>query len=169
MGDQAIFIHETADVRTHLIGEGTRIWQFAVVQEGARIGRHCNINCHTFIEADVRLGDGVTVKSGVYLWNGLVAEDNVFIGPNVTFANDKFPRSGKRPEAFLQTVLERGCSLGAGSVILGGIVVGAYALVGAGSVVTGDVPPYALVMGTPATIRGWVDEDGHKRQKPVDR
>src|SRR5580698_5195336 len=102
----SIFIHDKADVMTSHIGEGTRIWQFAVIQEGARIGSHCNINCHTFIEGNVRLGDNVTVKSGVYLWNGLVVEDDVFIGPNVTLTNDKYPRSGKYPGAFQETLLQ---------------------------------------------------------------
>lgn len=156
------FIHEKADVKTVHVGEGTRIWQYAVVEEGARIGRNCRISCHTFIEGDVRLGDNVTVKSGVYLWNGLLVGDDVFIGPNVTFTNDKYPRSGKRPPAFQQTILQKGCSLGAGSVILGGITVGAHALVGAGSVVTRDVPPYALVMGNPAVVTGRVDEEGRR-------
>jgi acetyltransferase-like isoleucine patch superfamily enzyme len=166
MDHSPIFIHDQADVRTRFIGEGTRIWQFAVVAEGARIGRHCNINCHTFIEGRVLVGDNVTIKSGVFLWDGLVLEDDVFIGPHVTFTNDKYPRSGKHPAAFQQTLLQKGCSLGAGSIILGGLVVGAYAMVAAGSVVTRDVPSHALVMGSPARVCGWVDKDGNKVDHP---
>lgn len=170
MPDRSIFIHPLADVATDQIGEETRIWQYAVILKGAVIGQQCNINCHTFIEDKVRVGNKVTVKSGVYLWNGLQVEDNVFIGPNVTFTNDRYPRSRQYPDAFQETLLEKGCSIGAGSVILGGVTIGSYALVGAGSLVTRDVPPHALVMGSPARICGWVDEFGkrqdHKPEQP---
>ena len=156
------YIHELADVKTDTIGEGTVIWQYAVVVKGARIGKNCNVNCHTFIEQDVVIGDNVTLKSGVYLWNGLRVEDDVFIGPNATFVNDKHPRSKVHEGDPLRTVIKRGASLGAGSVVLGGIVIGAYALVGAGSLVTRDVPDFALVKGSPAVICGWVDREGNK-------
>ncbi|TDX00036.1 acyltransferase [Dinghuibacter silviterrae] len=162
---QERFIHPTADVQTEEIGQGTVIWQFAVVLKGARIGSGCNVNCHTFIEGDVVVGNNVTVKAGVYLWNGLRVEDDVFIGPNVTFTNDKYPRSKQYPAKFQTTLLERGCSIGGGATILGGSTVGAYAVVGAGSVVTKDVPAYALVKGCPAKICGWVDEKGNKLTK----
>jgi acetyltransferase-like isoleucine patch superfamily enzyme len=155
-----------ADVQTKDIGAGTRIWQFAVVLAGARIGANCNINCHTFVENDVVVGDNVTVKAGAYLWDGLVVEDGVFIGPNVTFTNDPYPRSKQYPASFQKTLLSKGCSLGAGSIILGGVTVGRYALVGAGALVTRDVPDYAVVKGAPAKICGWVDEEGRKRKQP---
>lgn len=155
-------IHPTADVQTTSIGEGTLVWQFSVILKGARIGANCNINCLTFIENDVTIGNNVTVKSGVYLWDGIEAEDNVFIGPNVTFTNDKYPRSKQYPGAFQKTKLKTGCSLGANATILGGITVGEYAIIGAGSVVTRDVPAFALVKGNPAKVAGWLDKQGNK-------
>lgn len=155
-------IHPSSDVKSKNIGENTYIWQFAVVLEKAVIGSNCNINSHTFIENDVVVGNNVTVKAGVYLWDGIVLEDNVFIGPNTTFTNDKYPRSKQYPPAFLKTIIRKNASIGAGSVILGGITIGEFALIGAGSVITKDVPPYALVVGNPARITGWVDKKGNK-------
>lgn len=152
-------IHPSAFVSSQQIGEGTAIWQFAVVLEGAVIGRDCNVNCHTFIEGGAKLGDRVTVKAGVYLWNGVTAEDDVFIGPNVTFTNDRRPRS-RRPVPPVPTLLRRGCSLGANAAIAPGITVGEYALVGFSAAVTRDVPAYAMVYGNPARFQGWVDENG---------
>lgn len=111
-------IHASSDVQSSRIGEGTRIWQFCVVLPGAIIGRDCNICSHCFVENDVVIGDRVTVKSGVQLWDGLCVEDDVFIGPNATFTNDRHPRSGNRGFECLQTTLESGCSVGAGAVIL---------------------------------------------------
>lgn len=147
-------IHPLSDVQSKNIGEGTRIWQFAIVLPDAVIGKDCNINCHTFIENDVKIGDRVTIKSGVFVWDGIEIEDDVFIGPNVTFVNDKYPRSKIYPEKFQQTRICRSASIGANATILGGITIGEYALVGAGSVVTNDIPPYALVYGNPAVIKG---------------
>lgn len=147
-------IHPLADVKSPHIGQGTQVWQFAIVLEGAVIGAGCNINCHTFIENDVRIGDRVTVKSGVYLWDGITVEDDVFIGPNVTFTNDRFPRSRQRPEAFQRTTICRGASIGAGAIILGGVTIGAGSLVAAGALVTRDVPPGMLVKGSPAQVSG---------------
>lgn len=155
-------IHHTAQVDTSDIGPQTKVWQHAVILGGARIGNHCNINCHTFIENDVILGDYVTVKSGVYLWDGVQVEDRVFIGPNATFVNDRYPRSTVHLSGYPVTILEEGCSIGAGAVILDGLRIGHYALIAAGSVVTRDVPPHALVKGNPARIVGWVDEEGQR-------
>jgi UDP-2-acetamido-3-amino-2,3-dideoxy-glucuronate N-acetyltransferase len=155
-------IHPLADVQSLSIGKETRVWQFAVILKNAVIGSNCNINCHTFIENDVVLGDNVTVKSGVYLWDGLRAENNVFIGPNATFTNDKYPRSKNYPASFQITTLQQNCSVGANATVLGGITIGRYAIIGAASVVTKDVPPYALVRGNPAKIVGWVNEKGQK-------
>lgn len=143
-------VHPTADVQTTQVGEGTYIWQFSVILANARIGKKCNINCHTFIENDVILGDNVTVKSGVYLWDGLRIGNNVFIGPNVTFTNDKFPRSKQYPEEFQQTIVHDNASIGAGSVVLGGITIGENAMIGAGSVLTKSVPAGELWLGNPA-------------------
>jgi UDP-2-acetamido-3-amino-2,3-dideoxy-glucuronate N-acetyltransferase len=158
-------IHPLADVKSKNIGENTSIWQFAIVLEKAVIGSNCNINCHTFIENDVVVGNNVTIKAGVYLWDGIVIEDNVFIGPNTTFTNDKYPRSKQYPDEFLKTIISKNASIGAGSIILGGITIGEFALVGAGAVVTKNVPPYALVTGNPARIIGWVDKKGNKLQE----
>ncbi|MEN2281260.1 acyltransferase [Algoriphagus sp. SE2] len=152
-------IHPLADVQTEKIGENTRIWQYAVVLQGATIGKDCNINCHTFIENDVLIGDRVTVKSGVFLWDGLTVEDDVFIGPNVTFTNDKYPRSKQYPEEFQRTIIKKGASIGAASVILGGCTIGENSMVGAGSLVTRDVPPNTLVMGRPARVVRKLVED----------
>lgn len=144
------FIHPLADVHTASIGKATRIWQFAVVLKGAQIGSNCNICASTLIEGDVVVGDNVTVKSGVYLWDGTRIEDNVFIGPNATFTNDKFPRSKQYPDAFSGIIVKRGASIGANATILPGVVIGESAMVGAGAVVTKDVMPYTVVVGNPA-------------------
>lgn len=143
-------IHSTADVQSRDIGMDTRIWQNVVVLPGAVIGDRCNINAHCFIENDVIVGNNVTIKCGVYLWDGIRIADNVFVGPNVTFTNDRFPRSGQYPAEFVKTVIEEGASIGAGSVLLCGITVGKNAMIGAGSVVTRDVPADELWFGNPA-------------------
>lgn len=148
------FIHPLADVQATDIGDDTRIWQFVVVLPGARIGSHANICSHCLIEGDVRIGDRVTVKSGVQLWDGLEVGNDVFIGPNATFTNDLLPRSGNREFERLRTVLEEGCSIGAAAVILPGLRIGRGAMVAAGAVVTKDVPPGALVKGNPAVVCG---------------
>jgi len=151
-------IHPSADVKSQSIGEGTSVWQFVVILAQARIGRDCNINAHCFIENDVVLGDRVTVKCGVYLWDGLRVADDVFIGPNATFTNDRLPRSKQYPESFPITVIESGASIGAAAVILPGLTIGAGAMIGAGAVVTHDVPARALVVGNPARIVRYLDE-----------
>lgn len=143
-------IHKFADVATTAIGDGTRIWQFVVVLAGARIGSDCNVCAHVFIENDVVVGNRVTIKCGVQLWDGLRVGDDVFIGPNVTFTNDRFPRSKRYPERYLETLIEDGASIGAGAVILPGLTIGAGALVAAGAVVTKDVASNSLVRGVPA-------------------
>ncbi|PAU57519.1 dTDP-6-deoxy-3,4-keto-hexulose isomerase [Pseudomonas indica] len=151
--------HPLADVQSPSIGEGTRVWQFVVILAGARIGRDCNIAAHCFIENDVVVGDRVTLKCGVQLWDGLRVADDVFIGPNATFTNDRFPRSRQWPERFPETRIERGASIGAGAVILPGLTIGERAMVGAGAVVTRDVPARALVVGNPARIVRYLDDD----------
>jgi len=157
-----INIHPLADVQSANIGDGTSIWQFAIVLSKAVIGKNCNINCHTFIENDVVIGDRVTVKAGVQIWDGVRVDDDVFIGPNVTFTNDKQPRSKQYPQEFFQTVLKQGASVGANATILPGLTIGKYSLIGAGSVVTTNVPDHAIVYGNPAIVHGWVDEQGKK-------
>jgi acetyltransferase-like isoleucine patch superfamily enzyme len=154
-------IHHLAHVQSKQIGEGTTIWQFAVILAGAIVGKNCNINCHTFIENDVVLGDRVTIKSGVYIWDGIRIESDAFIGPNVTFVNDKYPRSKKYPEKFEGSRVGKGASVGANATILGGIEIGEYAMIGAGCVVTKNVEPFTLVYGNPGKVIGKVDKEGN--------
>lgn len=153
------FIHPTADVKSSKIGNKTTVWQFCVILEKANIGNNCNINCHVLIENDVIIGNNVTIKPGVQIWDGMRIQDNVFIGPNVTFINDKYPRSKEYPSSFLETNIKKGASIGAGSVIAGGITIGEYALIGAGSVVTKSVPNNELWYGSPARFIKKIDHD----------
>lgn len=152
------FIHPLADVQSSQIGEDSHVWQYSVILAKAKIGKNCNICAHTLIENDVVLGNNVTVKSGVFIWDGITVQDNVFIGPNVTFTNDKHPRSKQYPEEFLRTIIEEGASIGANATILPGIKIGQKSMIGAGAVVTKDVPPKAIVIGNPAFIKGFITE-----------
>lgn len=158
-------IHPLADVQSGYIGDDTTIWQYVVVLKDARIGKNCNINALVFVENDVVIGDNVTVKSGVQIWDGVRLEDNVFVGPNATFTNDLLPRSKVRPERFEQTVVRHHASIGANATIVAGVTIGEYALVGAGAVVTKDVPPHGLVYGNPAKLRGYVCNCGKKAEE----
>jgi UDP-2-acetamido-3-amino-2,3-dideoxy-glucuronate N-acetyltransferase len=142
-------IHRLSDCQSDKVPATTNIWQYVVVLPNANIGEHCNICAHCFIENDVLIGNSVTVKCGVYLWDGIVIEDNVQIGPNVTFTNDKYPRAKQRFH-LQRTTIKKNASIGAGSVILGGVTIGESALIGAGSVVTKDVPANELWLGNPA-------------------
>jgi UDP-2-acetamido-3-amino-2,3-dideoxy-glucuronate N-acetyltransferase len=144
------YIHSLSDVQSVNIGKDTTIWQYCVVLPEARIGNNTNICSHCFIENQVVIGNNVTIKNGVYIWDGIEIEDNVFIGPNVTFTNDKYPHSKQYPDAFQKTIFKKGSSIGAGAVILGGITIGENALVGAGSVVTKNIPAKELWLGNPA-------------------
>jgi acetyltransferase-like isoleucine patch superfamily enzyme len=155
LADAGFFQHETAIVETSSVGAGTRIWAFAHILPGAVIGAACNICDQTFIENDVRLGDRVTIKCGVQLWDGITLEDDVFVGPNATFSNDPFPRSRQHPGRYARTLVKRGASIGANATILPGLTIGEKAMVGAGAVVTRDVPPMAIVAGNPARIVGY--------------
>ncbi|NMB55060.1 MAG: N-acetyltransferase [Leptolinea sp.] len=163
------FSHSTAIVETEQIGSGTRIWAYAHVMKEVQIGSNCNIGDHSFIESGVVVGNNVTIKNGNMLFEGLVLEDGVFVGPHVFFTNDLHPRSPRLPQAKMRykshdwlykTLVKRGASLGAGAVILADTTIGEYALVGAGCVVSHDVPAYALVVGNPARQIGWVCECG---------
>jgi acetyltransferase-like isoleucine patch superfamily enzyme len=160
------FKHANALVETNNIGAGTRIWAFAHILPGAEIGEDCNICDLTFIENDVVVGDRVTIKSGVQLWDGITLEDDVFIGPNAVFTNDPFPRSKQYPETFARTVVRKGASVGANATILPGLTIGQYAMVGAGAVVTKDVPAFAVVVGNPARISGYTQTSGVKPSHP---
>jgi len=144
-----MFIHPLADVQSENIGENTRIWQFCVVLPGAMIGEDCNICFSSYVENQVKIGDRVTVKNGVYLCDGVTVEDQVFIGPNTTFTNNNHPRS-KEYVPVTETLVKRGASIGAGCVVLAGVTIGEHAMIGAGSVVTRDVPDNELWMGNPA-------------------
>ena len=159
-GGAEYFRHELAVVETALIGRGTRVWAFAHLLAGARIGADCNICDHVFIENDVVVGDRVTIKCGVQLWDGVTLEDDVFVGPNATFTNDSFPRSRVRPPRFLRTLVSRGASIGANATILPGLTVGENAMVSAGAVVTRNVPANAIVAGNPGHIVGYVAAAG---------
>ncbi|MEK5036068.1 acyltransferase [Paenibacillus sp. FSL R7-0302] len=156
------FTHPQAIVESEEIGEDTRIWAFAHILPNAIIGSNCNINDHTFIENDVVLGDNVTVKSGVYIWDGVRIKDNVFIGPNVTFTNDLRPRSKQYPSVFLETILEEWVSIGANATIIAGNTIGKYAMVGAGSLVTKNIPNNTLWYGNPAKFKGYICNCGEK-------
>ncbi len=157
MTDRTWFQHPQALVETSEIGSGTRIWAFAHVLPGARIGADCNICDQVFVEGGAVVGDRVTVKCGVQLWSGIELEDDVFVGPNATFTNDRFPRSRKWLDEHPRTVVRRGASIGANATLLPGITVGPGAMVGAGAVVNHDVPALAIVVGNPARITGYVD------------
>lgn len=152
-------IHPLADVKSLNIGIDTRVWQFSVIFKNAIIGDNCNICAHTLIENDVVIGNNVTIKSGVFLWDGTRVEDDVFIGPNATFTNDVLPRSKIYPATFNGVTLRKGSSIGANATILPGVTVGCKAMVGAGAVVTKNVPDYAVVTGNPASITRYLPND----------
>jgi len=160
------FQHPAALVETTDIGAGTRIWAFAHILPGARIGADCNVCDHVFIENEVVVGDRVTIKCGVQLWDGVTLEADVFVGPNATFTNDPFPRSRNRPARFTPTLVQRGASIGANATILCGVTIGTRAMVGAGAVVIDDVPANAIVVGNPAYISGYVGASSQPEQKP---
>lgn len=155
-GASGYFKHPAALVESEHIGARTRIWAFAHVLPGAMIGEDCNLCDHVFVENDVHIGDRCTVKCGVQLWDGVTLEHDVFVGPNATFTNDLYPRSRVRPSQFARTLIQHNASIGANATILCGITVGRNALVGAGAVVTRDVPANAIVAGNPARITGYV-------------
>jgi acetyltransferase-like isoleucine patch superfamily enzyme/dTDP-4-dehydrorhamnose 3,5-epimerase-like enzyme len=157
MSSMNYFVHDRGLCESTTIGSGTRIWAFAHVLPGARIGAECNICDHVFIENDVVLGDRVTIKCGVQVWDGVDLADDVFVGPNVTFTNDPFPRSKVYPLSFARTTVGPGASIGANATILPGVTIGRRAMIGAGAVVTKDVPPNAIVVGNPGRIVGYVD------------
>lgn len=153
-------IHATADVQSPNIGNGTNVWQFCVILPEAVIGDDCNICAHVLIENDVVVGNRVTVKSGVQLWDGVRLEDDVFVGPNVTFTNDLVPRSKKYPQVFAKTVVKKGASVGANATIVAGHTIGECAFIGAGSVVTKDVPNNTVWYGNPIQHKGYITNDG---------
>lgn len=167
--DVTMFIHPSAIVETRQIGEGTRIRAYTHVMGGASIGIDCSIGEHCFVESGASIGNQVTIKNGSIIWEGVQLEDGVFVGPHVVFTNDLYPRSPRLPQvkrryadrAWLKsTVIKQGASVGAGAVILAGVTIGEFCLVGAGSMVTKSLPRHALAVGRPARVRGWVCQCG---------
>lgn len=154
------FCHDLSDVQSETIGEGTTIWQFVVVLKNAIIGSNCNICAHVFIENNVQIGNNVTIKPGVQVWDGLIIKDDVFIGPNVTFTNDKNPRSKNVDYNLVSTTIKRGASIGANVTILAGNEIGEYAMIGAGSVVTKTIGKNELWVGNPAKHSGYITNEG---------
>jgi UDP-2-acetamido-3-amino-2,3-dideoxy-glucuronate N-acetyltransferase len=155
--DPSVFVHELACCESDDVGPRTRIWAFAHVLAGARIGADCNVGGHAFVEGGAVVGDGVTIKNGVLLWSGVTVEDEVFLGPGVVFTNDASPRAPypKGPAGWRATLVRRGTTVGANATVLSGLTIGPWAMVGAGGVVTGDVPGHAIVVGNPARQTGW--------------
>ncbi len=165
MSGDAVFVHQAAICESTTVGAGTRIWAFAHVLEGAVVGADCNLCDHTFVESAAVLGDRVTVKNGVSVWDGVVLHDDVFVGPNAVFTNDLVPRAvpyRTEPGALLPTVVEHGATIGANATIVCGIRIGAQAFIGAGAVVTADVPRHAVLVGVPARQVGWICYCGNK-------
>ncbi|MDH6305735.1 UDP-2-acetamido-3-amino-2,3-dideoxy-glucuronate N-acetyltransferase [Parabacteroides sp. PF5-5] len=156
--------HETAVIDPGCeIGEDTRIWHFSHIMEGCRIGKQCNIGQNVVVSPGVILGNGIKVQNNVSIYTGVICEDDVFLGPSCVFTNISNPRSAiPRKDKYEETRIEKGATIGANATIICGHSIGKYALIGAGAVVTKDVPPYALVMGNPARQTGWVSEYGHK-------
>lgn len=167
--DLNFFIHPKAIVETKNIGKKTTIWAFTHILPKAKIGKNVNIAEHCFIENEVIIGDNCTIKCGVSLWDGIILEDNVFIGPSATFTNDLYPRSKNKDFTKKTTLLKQGCSIGANTTILAGVTIGKYAMVGAGSVVTNDVYDFTLVYGHPAKIQGYVCQCGHTLKIKIDK
>ena len=157
------YIHPTAIVnKTAKIGEGTKIWHFAHVRENAKIGRNCVLGHAVYVDCNVRIGNGVKLENRANIYDGVTLEDDVFVGPHVTFTNDRFPRSFNTDWKIVPTLVKKGASIGAGSVVLCGVTINEYAMIGAGSVVTQDLPAHALAFGNPARIRGFACKCGRK-------
>ncbi len=164
MNNKDYFVHSAAIVESTQIGANTRIWAFSHIMKGAVIGRNCNICDNVYIEGGAIVGDNVKIKNGVAVWDKVIIEDDVFIGPFAVFTNDINPRSfrKKEPAEFYSTTIKKGATIGANATIVCGITIGEYAFIGAGAVVTKDVPAYALVYGNPAVVRGYICKCGEK-------
>lgn len=165
MSNPSFYVHESSYVDEDVtIGEGTKIWHFCHIMSGARIGKHCTIGQNVFIGRDVAIGDGCKIQNNVSVYEGVTLEENVFCGPSMVFTNDVNPRAAfpKGRERFVKTVVKRGCTIGANATIVCGVTLGEHSFIGAGAVVTTDVPPYAIVYGVPAKTHGWICECGEK-------
>jgi len=162
MPEKDYFVHPNALVESNNIGAKTRIWAFAHVLKNVKIGEDCNLCDYVFVESGVTIGNRVTIKNGISVWEGLTIEDDVFLGPNCVFTNDMFPRSKAHHAEFLKTLLKKGCSVGANATILCGITLGSYCMIGAGAVVTKDVPDFACMAGNPAKRMYWISKTGER-------
>jgi len=162
--NKGYFLHERAWVESDNIGKNTRIWAFTHIMKNVKIGNNCNIGEHCFIENGVIIGDDVTVKNGISLWDGIIIENKVFLGPNSVFTNDIRPRSKSYNYTISKTIIKEGASIGANATVIGGIELGQYCMIGAGSVVTKNVPDFALIYGNPAKIKGYACECGKRLQ-----
>lgn len=162
MPQKNYFVHPTAICESENIGNNTRIWAFSHVLKDVSIGEDCNLCDYTFIENGAVIGNRVTIKNGISIWDGVTIEDDVFLGPNCVLTNDTYPRSKIRHPQFEKTLLKKGASIGANATILCGIVIGRYAMIAAGAVVTKDVPDFALMVGNPARFKYWISKIGEK-------
>jgi len=168
--DKKYFVHPTAIVEEDVaIGEGTRIWHHAHVRKGAKIGKNCNFGKDVYVDTDVRIGNNVKLENRVSVFHGVTIEDDVFVGPHATFTNDMYPRAFLSEWEVVPTLVKKGASIGAGAVIVCGITLGEYSMVAAGAVVTKDVPPFGLVMGVPARLKGFVCYCGHPLKTIVEK
>lgn len=162
MNDKLYFVHPNAIVESNDIGPKTRIWAFAHVMKNVSIGEDCNLCDYVFIESGVRIGNRVTIKNGISVWDGVTIEDDVFLGPYCVLTNDLVPRSKAHHKEYVKTLIKMGASIGANATIICGNTIGRYSLIGAGSVVTKDVPDFACVAGNPARLLYWVSKSGEK-------
>ncbi len=163
------FKHPTAIVESQTVGEGSKIWHFVHIRKDAIIGKICNIGKSVYVDTEVRIGDNVKIQNFVSIYKGVEIEDDVFVGPSVVFTNDMYPRAFIwEDEKIIQTVVIKGSSIGANATIICGVTVGEYAMIGAGSVVTRDVPPYGIVFGNPARLRGSVCYYGKKLSEIIE-
>ena len=166
MSENDYFAHETAVVDEGCnIGKGTKIWHFSHIMPDCTLGEKCNIGQNVVVSSQVVLGNNVKVQNNVSIYTGVICEDDVFLGPSMVFTNISNPRSAViRRDSYVETIVEKGASIGANATIVCGNRIGMYALIGAGAVVTKEVPPYALLVGNPARQIGWVSEHGHRLQ-----
>ncbi|MFI5144615.1 MAG: acyltransferase [Ignavibacteria bacterium] len=162
MASKNFFVHPNAICESDSIGKDTRIWAFAHVLKNVKIGEDCNLCDYVFIEEGVTIGNRVTIKNGISVWNGVTIEDDVFLGPNCVLTNDIFPRSKGYHKENVKTLIKEGASIGANATIICGLTVGRYCMIGAGAVVTKDVPDYALVLGNPARFKYWISKTAEK-------